>query len=35
LKTENEANIERFFCIVELEANNSRENQPIDIAQDD
>jgi hypothetical protein len=35
LKTKDEASIERSFCIIELEANNSHENQPINIAQDD
>jgi hypothetical protein len=35
LKTKDEASIERFLCIIELEANNSHENQPINITQDD
>jgi hypothetical protein len=28
LKVENEANVKRFFHIIELEANNFHENQP-------
>lgn len=35
LKTKDEASIECSFCIIELEANNSHENQPIDIVQND
>lgn len=35
LKTKDEASIERSFCIIELEVNNSHENQLVDIVQVD
>jgi hypothetical protein len=35
LKTNDEANIEHSFCIIELEVNNSHENQLVNIVQDD